>query len=104
MERTVPKYNDSGSKIIGEKKVKVIAQVKYIGDDVLSFDNGKIYDIIDYRGRMIRLIDESEEDYLYDFFEPNMNNEGKIGRFEIYKDFTEDENFTKEIKKAQIES
>ena len=45
--------------------MKVIGQVKYIGDtDPLSFIDGKIYNVIEVIGNSIRVIDEIE-DYLY---------------------------------------
>ena len=96
MTRKIPKYNEEGSKVIGTQEVKVIAQVKYIGEDTISFDNEKIYDVIDFTGRQIRVIDESNEDYLFDFYNPNINNDRK-GKFEIFKDFTKNKLFTKTI-------
>ena len=57
-----------------------------------------IYDVIDYNGKVIRVIDESQEDYIYPFTDPNINNDKK-GRFEIVKDFTDNSIFTKEMNK-----
>ena len=98
MLRTIPKYNEDGSKVIGKEQVKVIAQIRYIGEDTISFDNDSIYDVIDYNGKQIRVIDESQEDYLFNYNNPNITN-GKNGKFEIANDFTENNDFTKEMNK-----
>lgn len=50
MKAIIPKYNEEGSKIIGKQEVEVIGQVKYEGDDCASFQNEKIYDVIEILG------------------------------------------------------
>ena len=90
MKAIIPKYNEEGSKIIGKQEVKVIGQVKYIGDtDPLSFIDGKIYNVIEVIGNSIRVIDEIE-DYLYMFDDPTINWDGINGKFIVVNDFTEE--------------
>lgn len=48
--------------------MEVVAQYKYVGEtDELSFINGKIYNCVGYdeKNKMARLVDETNEDYLY---------------------------------------
>lgn len=41
-------------------------KVKYLGDsDPLALLNGKIYDVISVEREWYRIVDETEEDYLY---------------------------------------
>lgn len=93
MKVDIPKYEEN--KYIGMQEVEVLAQVKYMGDDTLSFENGKIYNVIGIEGALIRVIDESGEDYLYSFNNPNINNPNKEGRFELVNDFTNDKKLEK---------
>ncbi len=49
-------------------EMEVVAQYKYIGEtDELSFINGKIYNCVGYdkKSNMARIVDETNEDYLY---------------------------------------
>ena len=49
-------------------EMEVIAKYKYIGEtDEFSFINGKIYNCVGYdkEHNMARLVDETNEDYLY---------------------------------------
>lgn len=92
MKAKIPKYNEEGSKVIGEEEVEVIGQVKYIGDSCcLSFINGKIYNVIEVSGGSVRVIDEIE-DYWYIFDDPTINfeEEGQKGNFKVVNDFTKD--------------
>lgn len=90
MKAIIPKYNEEGSKIIGEQEVEVIGQVKYIGDtDPLSFIDGKIYNVIEVIGSSIRVIDEIE-DYIYMFDSPTINFNDINGKFVVVNDFTEE--------------
>ena len=89
MKAIIPKYNEEGSKIIGKQEVEVIGQVKYEGDDCVSFQNEKIYDIIEILGYMVRVIDE-DEDYLYMFDDPTINWKDINGKFIVVNDFTEE--------------
>lgn len=89
MKTIIPKYNEEGSKIIGKQEVEVIGQVKYEGDDCASFQNEKIYDVIEILGYMVRVIDE-DEDYLYMFDDPTINWNGIKGKFIVVNDFTEE--------------
>ena len=40
-------------------------KVKYIGDTDVSLTNGKIYSVIAEEGNMYRIVDDTEEDYLF---------------------------------------
>lgn len=87
MKVTIPKYNEEGSKVIGEEEKEVLGLVKYVGiSDSLKFINGKIYPIIELEGSLARIVDEVE-DYLYDINYPTLN-ESYEGKFELVKDFT----------------
>ncbi len=91
MKTIIPKYNEEGSKIVGEQEVEVIGQVKYIGDtDELSFINNKIYNVIEIFGNSVRVVDETEEDYLYMFDDPTVNWQDINGKFVVVNDFTTD--------------
>lgn len=47
-------------------EMKVIAKYKYTGEtDELSFINGKIYNCVGYEKGFARIVDETNEDYLY---------------------------------------
>ena len=89
MKAIIPRYNEEGSKIIGKQEVEVIGQVKYKGDDCASFQNEKIYAVIEILGYMVRVIDE-DEDYLYMFDDPTINWKDINGKFIIVNDFTEE--------------
>lgn len=89
MKAIIPKYNEKGSKIIGKQEVEVIGQVKYEGDDCVSFQNEKRDNVIEILGYMVRVIDEIE-DYLYMFDDPTINWDGINGKFIVVNDFTEE--------------
>ena len=40
-------------------------KVKYIGPDCVSLTNGKVYEVLSVEGSCYRIIDETEEDYLF---------------------------------------
>lgn len=73
-------------------------KVRYIGDSfgVDGLTNGKIYECIGIELPFIRVIDDSEEDYLYSASIPgDLTDPDKKGRWEIVED---DENGS--LKKA----
>ena len=46
--------------------MEVLDRYKYIGEtDELEFINGKIYNCVGYEDDMARIVDETQEDYLY---------------------------------------
>lgn len=46
--------------------MKVVDKYRYIGEsDELEFTNGKIYNCVGYEDDMARIVDETNEDYLY---------------------------------------
>ena len=102
MKAIIPKYNEEGSKIIGKQEVEVIGQVKYEGDDCASFQNEKIYNVIEILGYMVRVIDE-DEDYLYMFDDPTINWDGINGKFIVVNDFTEDRDYNLYMSVRNIE-
>ncbi|AXY26710.1 hypothetical protein CL176_04490 [Suicoccus acidiformans] len=70
----------------------VIALVRYVGESfgVDSLTNGKIYSVVGVDGTdMIRVVDDSEEDYLYEIINPApLDGSSEGGKWEIIKDYT----------------
>lgn len=64
-------------------------KVRYIGESfgVDSLTNGKVYECIGIEDPFLRIIDDSEEDYLYGIKEPgdHLNSSAK-GKWEIVED------------------
>jgi len=64
-------------------------KVKYIGVSfgVEGLTNGKIYDVIGIEDYMLRIIDDSGEDYLYSAIKPcSLEDSLKCGEWEIVED------------------
>ena len=64
-------------------------KVKYIGKSfgAESLTNGKIYECIGIEDGMLRIIDDSEEDYLYSAIRPSsLEDMSLCGRWEIIED------------------
>lgn len=64
-------------------------KVKYIGKSfgVESLTNGKIYECIGIEDGMLRIIDDSGEDYLYSAIKPSsLEDMSLCGRWEIIED------------------
>ena len=75
-------------------------KVKYVGKDfgVEGLTNGKIYECIGIEDGMLRIIDDSEEDYLYSAIKPSsIENPELCGKWEIIED-NEDEDLKKIIR------
>lgn len=73
-------------------------KVKYIGKSfgVEGLTNGKTYECIDIEDGMLRIIDDSGEDYLYSAINPSsLENSTLCGRWEIVED-----NKNKDLEKA----
>ncbi len=69
-------------------------KVKYIGESfgAVSLTNGKVYECLGFDSGMLRVIDDSEEDYLYSVVNPRpLDGSSKGGKWEIVED---DENNT----------
>ncbi len=67
----------------------MIGKVKYIGDSfgVASLTNGKIYMCVEVDYPFLRIIDDSEEDYLYSIKKPcSMENPELCGKWVIVED------------------
>ena len=62
-------------------------KVKYIGEsfyDGLGLTNGKIYEVLEEDGSFYRIIDDSQEDYLYSKDNPApLDGSSKGGRWKI---------------------
>nr|DAQ62416.1 MAG TPA: hypothetical protein [Caudoviricetes sp.] len=75
-------------------------KVRYIGKDfgVEGLTNGKIYECVGIEDGMLRVIDDSGEDYLYSAIRPSsLENTELFGRWEIIED-NEKEDLKKIIK------
>lgn len=69
-------------------------KLKYIGESfgVDSLTNNKIYECLGFESGMFRIIDDSDEDYLYSVINPRpLDGSSKGGKWEIVED---DENGT----------
>lgn len=75
-------------------------KVRYIGKSfgVECLTNGKIYECIGIEDGMLRIIDDSEEDYLYSAIQPGSLEYPELcGKWEIVED-NENEDLSKIIK------
>ena len=64
-------------------------KLKYIGESfgVDSLTNGKIYDCLGIEDGMLRIVDDSNEDYLYSVANPRpLDGSSKGGKWEIIED------------------
>lgn len=64
-------------------------KVKYVGESfgAVSLTNGKIYECLGFESGMLRIIDDSEEDYLYSVINPRpLDGSSKGGKWEIVED------------------
>ena len=64
-------------------------KVRYIGKSfgIENLTNGKIYECISIEDGMLRIIDDSGEDYLYSAIKPSsLENEDLCGKWEIIED------------------
>lgn len=64
-------------------------KVKYVGESfgAVSLTNGKIYECLGFDSGMLRIIDDSEEDYLYSVINPRpLDGSSKGGKWEIVED------------------
>lgn len=80
---------------------EIIGKIKYIGKSfgVDGLTNGKIYDIVGIERSMFRIIDDSEEDYLYSIITPSSLDDEKLcGKWELIEDYTADKKIQKLIK------
>lgn len=76
-------------------------KVKYIGKSfgAEGLTNGKLYEVLKIEGDMIRIIDDSGEDYLYSVVKPSsLEDYTKCGKWEIVED-SKDKKLQKAIEK-----
>lgn len=71
-------------------EMESIGKVRYVGESfgVDSLTNGKVYDVIEVlKDDLIRVVDDSEEDYLYSIVNPRpLDGSCKGGRWEVIED------------------
>lgn len=73
--------------IKGFKEVDAIGILKYEGESFFAFIDGKEYIVLGIENRLLRVFDESEEDYLYEIDNPRpMDGSLKGGKWKIIKD------------------
>ncbi|AMB92909.1 hypothetical protein [Aerococcus christensenii] len=74
------------------KEMEVIGRVRYNGESfgIDSLTNDEIYDVINVdRGDMLRVVDDSKEDYLYSLKNPRpIDGSSPGGKWELVEDFT----------------
>lgn len=78
-------------------------KVKYVGKSfgVECLTDGKIYECIGIEDGMLRIIDDSEEDYLYSAIKPaSLENMNLCGKWEIVED-NENKDLEKVLKGAE---
>lgn len=76
-------------------------KVKYLGESfgTEGLTNQRIYEVLKVEGDMIRVIDDSGEDYLYSVVKPSsLEDYTKCGKWEIVKD-SKDKKLQKAIEK-----
>lgn len=81
-------------------EVEIIGKVRYIGKSfgVEGLTNGKVYNVIGIEDDMLRVIDDSEEDYLYSITKPAcLTDVSLCGKWEIVED-NENKDLEKVIK------
>ncbi|CAG7589962.1 hypothetical protein PEPTYR26121_01107 [Peptoniphilus tyrrelliae] len=67
--KTIQVYQSEFDK---EIPLEYVGKVKYIGpDDPLSFVNNGEYNIVFDKNNTLKVVDETEEDYIYALSEPN---------------------------------
>jgi hypothetical protein len=72
-------------------EMESIGKVRYIGESfgIDGLTNGKIYDVIEVlKDDLIRVVDDSGEDYLYSIYNPRpLDESSKGGKWEIVEDY-----------------
>lgn len=71
----------------------VIGKVKYIGKSfgVEGLTNGKIYDVLEIDRPFLRIIDDSDEDYLYSISKPSdLQNLDLCGKWELVESYDDE--------------
>ena len=76
------------------KKISLeyIGKVKYVGETfgVDSLTDGKIYNVVYDKNNAIKIVDDSEEDYIYDLNSPKpLDESSQGGKFLIVEDLKE---------------
>lgn len=72
-----------------EIPLEYVGQVKYSGESfgVDSLTDGEVYDVVRDETGMIKIVDDSEEDYIYDLVNPKpLNGTSPGGKFSIIDD------------------
>lgn len=72
-----------------EIPMEYVGKVKYSGESfgVDSLTDGEVYDVVRDETGMIKIVDDSEEDYIYDLVNPKpLNGSSPGGKFRIIDD------------------
>lgn len=88
--KTIDVYQSELEKSIS---LEYIGQVKYSGESfgVDSLTDGEVYDVVRDEIGMIKIVDDSEEDYIYDLINPKpLNGSSPGGKFSIIDDPNEE--------------
>ncbi len=73
--------------------LEYVGQVKYFGETfgVESLTNGVVYNVVKDETGMIKIVDDSEEDYIYDLVNPKpLNGSSQGGKFSVIDDPNEE--------------
>lgn len=76
-----------------EISMEYVGKVKYVGESfgVDSLTDGEVYDVVRDETGMIKIVDDSEEDYIYDLVNPKpLNGSSPGGKFSIIDDPNEE--------------
>jgi hypothetical protein len=73
------------------KEIESIGKLRYIGESfgAVSLTDGKTYDVIEVlTDDLVRIVDDSEEDYLYSMKNPApLDGSSKGGKWELIEDY-----------------
>ena len=78
-------------------------KLRYVGESfgAVSLTNGKVYECLGIDGGMFRIVDDSEEDYLYSIINPRPGDgSSEGGKWEIVED-DEEQTLTKFFARIQ---
>ncbi|NBI08070.1 hypothetical protein [Senegalia massiliensis] len=72
-------------------EMESIGKIKYIGESfgALSLSDGILYDVVEVlKDDLVRIVDDSEEDYLYSMRNPApLDGSSKGGKWELVEDY-----------------
>lgn len=72
--------------------LELVGIVRYIGESFWAgdgFTNGKNYSVVRDKNNYLKVVDDSDEDYIWDLRNPKPSDESsKGGKFELVEDYT----------------